>query len=53
MKHQPETARKLCKLNKRYYLACGDDMSTFLFFAFSSGFLLGMTADAFTRRIID
>jgi hypothetical protein len=30
-----------------------DDVSTFLFLALFSTFLLGMTVGAFTRRIID
>jgi len=30
-----------------------DDMSTFLFLALSSAFLLGMVAGALTRRIAD
>lgn len=33
------------------YLAWEDDMSTFLLFALSSAFLLGMVAGALTRRI--
>ncbi len=35
------------------YLAWEDDMSTFLFLALSSAFLLGMVAGALTRRIAD
>jgi hypothetical protein len=34
-------------------LALEDDLSTFLFLALSSAFLLGMVAGAFTRRIVD
>ena len=38
--------------DKRYLLAWEDDMSTFLFLALSSAFLLGMAAGALTRRIV-
>jgi hypothetical protein len=39
--------------DKRDLLAWEDDMSTFLFLALSSAFLLGMVAGALTRRIVD
>jgi hypothetical protein len=40
-------------LDKRYRRAWEDGMTTFLFLALSSAFLLGMVAGALTRRIAD
>jgi hypothetical protein len=39
--------------DKRFYSLGEDSMSTFLFLALSSAFLLGMVAGALTRRIAD